>query len=571
MTGMYGIMSYGDSLKGFVLTSGTLNQNLAIQQKISTIKTSSRGWVATTLSILGASAVLTITNLSPAHADTNNYAGHTVDIETSGDRWSRIDYPWDGLDPQTQIYGGRNGSATTADFTAQSDVKELGLFADVGKKLKGLGFVRHGTGGFFYLKSNPSLAAVKVDNEGRLCLISRKDNKAFHSLDFDDLMQKCRELNALHNGGQEAVAINPNASRSITARLNLNNPTIRRIISDQDANINHIVEITQQYSQEGSLDKIAEQSNRLRRLASKLKNPDSLFSLNITNTSVYGSVEGQPNYGTIGANFGKDPVTTVYGDYKRATSLDKTTRRLLARRFEKELVKVQGLLNYYISHPEAKDFSIRYILANFIAQGGVLPEGVIGGGEGAVSREIEGGRARTIEEPIAREERPVETKRTVELPCGAQLPLSERLAALRVKSVMGQRVKGRPLITFLASSERDSFGLEAAIPPCIDVERASQITDEQKQHILEGDSHGGGHGYGRGIRGKTEFPARWTDEQAMDYIRDVVKDSRLDWFQQRDGRWRVEGIRDRITIRVIVERNGSDIVTAFPVGIPRNP
>ena len=103
MTGMYGIMSYGDSLKGFVLTSGTLNQNLAIQQKISTIKTSSRGWVATTLSILGASAVLTITNLSPAHADTNNYAGHTVDIETSGDRWSRIDYPWDGLEPQTQI------------------------------------------------------------------------------------------------------------------------------------------------------------------------------------------------------------------------------------------------------------------------------------------------------------------------------------------------------------------------------------------------------------------------------------------------------------------------------------
>ena len=439
---------------------------VAIQLKVSTIKTSSRG-VVTTLSILGASAVLTITNPSPAHADTNNYTGHTVDIETSGDRWSHINYPWDGLDPQTQIYGGRNGSATTADFTAQSDVKELGLFADVGKKLKGLGFVRHGTGGFFYLKSNPSLAAVKVDNEGRLCLISRKDNKAFHSLDFDDLMQKCRELNALHNSGQEAVAINPNASRSITARLNLKNSTVRRIISDQDANINHIVEITQQYSQEGSLDKIAEQANRLRRLASKLKNPDSLFALNITNTSVYGSVEGQPNYGTIGADFGKDPVTTVYGDYKRATSLDKTTRRLLARRFEQELIKVQGVLNYYISHPEAKDFSIRYILSNYIAQGGVLPEGVIAGGEGTVSREIEGGRARTIEEPMAREERPVETERNGELPCEVQLPLLKRLAAFGVKRVIAQRAERRSLTTFIAVTNLDGLS-EGSLAPQID-------------------------------------------------------------------------------------------------------
>lgn len=36
-------------------------------------------------------------------------------------------------------------------------------------------------------------------------------------------------------------------------------------------------------------------------------------------------------------------------------------------------------------------------------------------------------------------------------------------------------------------------------------------------------------------------------------------------------RWTIEGTRDRVDIRVIVEPDGKGIVTAFPTNIPPNP
>ena len=35
------------------------------------------------------------------------------------------------------------------------------------------------------------------------------------------------------------------------------------------------------------------------------------------------------------------------------------------------------------------------------------------------------------------------------------------------------------------------------------------VTPERAKHILDGDSHGGGHRHGTGKPGKTEFPASW--------------------------------------------------------------
>jgi Bacterial EndoU nuclease len=121
------------------------------------------------------------------------------------------------------------------------------------------------------------------------------------------------------------------------------------------------------------------------------------------------------------------------------------------------------------------------------------------------------------------------------------------------------------------------------IPSGVDVDNLSQINSQQRTHILDSDTTGGGHGPGRGISGKSEFPASWSDEQTMNYISEVIQDPNSIWFQQ-DGtagakytkkgkpvKWQIDGTRDSVNIRVIVEPDGRGVITAFPTNIPPNP
>ena len=111
------------------------------------------------------------------------------------------------------------------------------------------------------------------------------------------------------------------------------------------------------------------------------------------------------------------------------------------------------------------------------------------------------------------------------------------------------------------------------IPNGINVNRLSRISRERQRHILDGDATGGGHGPGRGIPGKSEFPSRWSDRQVINYISDIIKDPRSRWTQQpgKPVRWRIEGRRNGVDIRVIVEPQGQGVITAFPTNRPRNP
>jgi hypothetical protein len=121
------------------------------------------------------------------------------------------------------------------------------------------------------------------------------------------------------------------------------------------------------------------------------------------------------------------------------------------------------------------------------------------------------------------------------------------------------------------------------LPNGIDVDKLSQVNPQRQKHILDGDATGGGHGPGRGIPGKSEFPSRWSDKQTIEYISDVVKSPNSKWTQQtgkpgtkytnsgKPVRWQVEGTRDGVDLRVIVEPDGQGIVTAFPTNVPRNP
>ncbi len=100
------------------------------------------------------------------------------------------------------------------------------------------------------------------------------------------------------------------------------------------------------------------------------------------------------------------------------------------------------------------------------------------------------------------------------------------------------------------------------------------LTDDRaKRHILEGDAYGGGHRYGTGKPGKSEFPKSWSDEKILGEISDVATDPAADRYILPSGRTIVEGTRDGVRIRGVIEnpRIGERIVTAYPINLPRNP
>ncbi|MCI5189801.1 MAG: hypothetical protein D3905_08375, partial [Candidatus Electrothrix sp. AS4_5] len=100
------------------------------------------------------------------------------------------------------------------------------------------------------------------------------------------------------------------------------------------------------------------------------------------------------------------------------------------------------------------------------------------------------------------------------------------------------------------------------------------LTDARgRGHILGGDATGGGHRYGTGQPGKSEFPSTWSDEKILHEISDVATDPNAAFTASRGGRTIVEGTRDGVDIKVVIENpdRGERIVTGFPTSTPRNP
>ena len=100
-------------------------------------------------------------------------------------------------------------------------------------------------------------------------------------------------------------------------------------------------------------------------------------------------------------------------------------------------------------------------------------------------------------------------------------------------------------------------------------------SQQRTQHILLGDATGGGHLW-PGAPGKTAFPSTWSKEQIMHNVSDLATDSTAAWTQLtgkagadftasgKPVRWAVDGVRDGVPVRVIVEPRGEGIITAYP-------
>jgi filamentous hemagglutinin len=93
------------------------------------------------------------------------------------------------------------------------------------------------------------------------------------------------------------------------------------------------------------------------------------------------------------------------------------------------------------------------------------------------------------------------------------------------------------------------------------------LTDPKaRKHILEGDATGGGHKYGAGMPGKTQFPEDWSDEKIIHVISEISTDNSLTWSSpSKNGYITAVKRVDGINVKVVVDPKLKRIVTGFPL------
>ena len=102
-----------------------------------------------------------------------------------------------------------------------------------------------------------------------------------------------------------------------------------------------------------------------------------------------------------------------------------------------------------------------------------------------------------------------------------------------------------------------------------------RVSPERAKHILDGDSHGGGHRHGTGRPGKTEFPANWSDEKITDTLLDVAnRPDQQPKHQEWKNNWVARGTRDDVEVVAVIAGDGQ-IWSGWPKaggpGVVKNP
>jgi hypothetical protein len=101
-----------------------------------------------------------------------------------------------------------------------------------------------------------------------------------------------------------------------------------------------------------------------------------------------------------------------------------------------------------------------------------------------------------------------------------------------------------------------------------------QVSPPRWVHILEGDATGGGHGPGRGISGKSEFPTSLTDDEIIAGVELIANDPASypgGVIPTNPGHFKIAGQIKGVKTTVIVDPAAGAVITAWPEGVPRNP
>jgi Bacterial EndoU nuclease len=100
-----------------------------------------------------------------------------------------------------------------------------------------------------------------------------------------------------------------------------------------------------------------------------------------------------------------------------------------------------------------------------------------------------------------------------------------------------------------------------------------RVSAARRRHILDGDATGGGHGPGRKVPGKAEFPATLTDDEVIAGVEAIANDPTCypgGMMPTGTGRFKVSGSMKGIRTTVIVDVGAQDVITSWPEGIARN-
>lgn len=100
---------------------------------------------------------------------------------------------------------------------------------------------------------------------------------------------------------------------------------------------------------------------------------------------------------------------------------------------------------------------------------------------------------------------------------------------------------------------------------------APVLTHEAKQHLLYGDGSGGGHRHSVGTPCKTEFPSYWDEDKILNTVTMIAANDNLNWRRESNGYDVAEERVDSVEVRVVIDPQRNEIVTAYPTNLPRNP
>lgn len=97
------------------------------------------------------------------------------------------------------------------------------------------------------------------------------------------------------------------------------------------------------------------------------------------------------------------------------------------------------------------------------------------------------------------------------------------------------------------------------------------VSQSAEQHILHGDARGGGHLFGTGKPCKSEFPEDWDEEDVISTVSRLAANDNANWRQEKNGYYVSEQMQQDVRVRIVMNNDKTEIVTAYPVNVERNP
>jgi len=89
------------------------------------------------------------------------------------------------------------------------------------------------------------------------------------------------------------------------------------------------------------------------------------------------------------------------------------------------------------------------------------------------------------------------------------------------------------------------------------------VDSARRAHILYGDLTGGGHKHGVG-KGRSEFPASWSDDDIIHAVESVANDPGSTRVQSGKRYVRVIGVRNSVSVTAVIDPQSGSIVTGYP-------